>query len=1408
MDLGGLFHGIGDFLGGIFGGGQKKQQQKPQQSAPRPAAAPVQRTVTQVNTQAPQQNTVKVPDPFALPAAQPLIAGGVTQHPAQPTAPPARPTVAMPTNPFPMSSQALQQQFQAQRQQEAANAAAPLAADPIRDRLAHAAQKSAGDTLDLINSNPVTGFLASIPQNAVKAGMHLANDLGANVGTNITDPITRKLLNLPDGNVGDTRQAGNETAQQLDGVFGDGKGTGISTAPQPVKDLLGVGSDVLNLLPGASLLKPVREAVVGGADALAGANKAKDAAIIAKDPTSSITSTPNTGKAPAITSPNRPAPAPITPTTLEAPKPVTAPEATAPAPVVTEAPKPVAAPVKATATEPTAELGSITRNAVRDGSINTPEGVANAVAQTTTAAKNAATTAGDTIENIIKKGDAAWEASHGRGIQGLNDGKPLGRDITAAEAESAIKGFTPAQQEVYKAYSQELGTLRDRSGHSLKGGNQGGWYGPHQFVDDSGASQAYDPNLVNEIRRSNAKTDVNGNTRDYSTTPFEHYIQRYADAPNAGSQRLVDAVENKVIKNGKTRDVQPTDLKVSDEAKGRLQDNLKQVTDLRDNADRLRANGDEAGAKQALKDAQNATNKAFNDFIKDIPEGADKAAAIKNVKELRGNYDQTIAQTLTLSNVVNRAADQGTKVVEAVKAPFVRGVEKLITPIAKAGAMPGAEVNALNTSRAASKAAKQTARGTLSRQIADNAKATVSMAGAGRNPIVKGIAKVDAAIRAVGGAATESGDLATRNAMEALRIGASRPEAAGLKTVADYKQYFNDYMQTSKYQDDLARVEKIQNPKIGLAGGEFKQNGGKVSTAVSKYADNGIQTGADALKPGLGKNRAVREVNDYVKGNITGYAGVTTRILGSVVDAALPIRPLRAAIREAASGDPAAVARATTMAAHAIVDSGAAYGTAGATALTLKSGLVGYTGAQPKQGSSASANNKANNVPANQWYINVGDNRVYFDPARVLGAPGVAADIVGSAMTGSNPGTSAENITTQIANQAGGNSIPQTIVNAQTYFNPATSDADKKYAGGQLQSTLAPSTGILNNVANWTDPTKRAPTNFVDDLKSNIPVLRSQTPAATDSRGNVIPNSKQASGGSSIFSVGKNTDSSKVQDADPVQAEINRLQKAGNDVQPTSSNTNAKNDNTTTLAKGLLNNPLYKSADDKTKATMLKSVVDGTAVKGISTSLKENDQQALVTAKLLGDKKDAWLDDNKNASDYYTADYDNQKANGTLTQADEDLTNAKGAHYKALAAQADQSYGTTYQMKQDYGKTSQSELKSLLNPKSDSYDPDAAQKLYDYDQARVKAGLPPKYNIDKIKAQFAKAAADAGNKAPKSFSFASLPTSLVGTGAGTGSTSNYAKPESLYQPIASLKTPASVSIPQGRSISVSKVQTL
>lgn len=318
---------------------------------------------------------------------------------------------------------------------------------------------------------------------------------------------------------------------------------------------------------------------------------------------------------------------------------------------------------------------------------------------------------------------------------------------------------------------------------------------------------------------------------------------------------------------------------------------------------------------------------------------------------------------------------------------------------------------------------------------------------------------------------------------------------------------------------------------------------------------------------------------------------------------------------------------------------------------------------------------------------------------------------------------------------------------------------------------------------------------FVDKLRAKFPVTRNGLPGKTDTVGDPITQGNAfnllpgVSGGQNTTAKGESTDTT-------IKSEIDRLSGAGFETMPTSQNTNASDGKGKVISSILLNDPLYQSATDEQKAGYLKDVLAGTSTKDISLDISATGQQALMDAKILGDKKDAWLDDNTNNANYQTGMYDNAKAMKTLTEADKDITNAGGLLNKSISATVARDYKADYALKNEYKDTSQGEFKALLNPKSDTFSEETAQRLYNYDQARVKAGLPPKYNLAAAK----KAAGGGGSKG---FSFASLPSSLLGKSASGGS-GKYSDGAPLFKPMADLSAPVTVAIPMGRNISVKR----
>lgn len=1230
MDLGGLFHGIGDFLGGIFGGSQKKQQNKPQQPAARPSVAPAQHNVLPINGPAASQNTVKLPDPFALPTpVQAPVLGGV--HHA---APAPKPTVAMPTNPFPLSAQDLSSQFQAQRQQEAANAAAPARGDDPIGHFVHDATTSLLDRADPSKALQ-TGVspTVSVPLSLIKggidgivgSGIHIANDFGANVGTNIQDPLTRRLLGISNGSEGDTRTAGHDIATSIDASLGDGKGNGLSKAPQPVQDAFGIGNDVLNLSQLGGFIKPAREAAAGAIDVLSGAKKA-DAAILSRDPSSPITANPNTGKAPAITSPNRPEPTP-------APKPAEIPPTGEPVPAPGE--KPVVNPTQTGVPTEESKIpvgGPETPTSTTD-IVKNPNTVPNLpdrvklLSSKENAIRATKTDAGNELADRMVGADARHtELRAGymhdlkpvfdlnkkdfRDAWDIQEGKldPSKASPAAAKAAETLKKVMPQVQ-------------KDADAAGAINGDLGENYLPHVYAKGKGGPSVNMPDKVNTSAKQYGNLDKERlSTNDsYQRTP--QVLQEYLDK---ASQRIAHAEHFG--------------------AKNEISDNL---------LSRIGAEGGDQGT----------ADKAFANYIRKPFENTTAAKIGGKIRAGFGVARLPLAAVSHLGQTSNTAVDTG--IANTLKAwgKHIAGNPADKDFVDRTGVINPQSLGhySQNYTSVGSKAAnKLTA------------------------PGLTQVMKVNRSVTA----------LAYRNYASNLAAKGDEATLRALGVKGDIGETLTDEQQL---QAARGGVEKT------------------------------MFTGSSAQTPIGAETNKGRFIGQYR----TAYAYPQTKFIANSI------------LKPAAKGNIAPLLRYLGV-------------SGGVTAATV-AGKDAVTGRQETPGEIAA------------------------DTVASLG--GIPGEMLNSAIQygASNPvGTIAGAVA-----PAAGEAVKLATAAGQSVQSKSVKPIERyglglvPVAGHRLQETLTPTKAQQKTAAAPAAPAAPGTGNPLTDIASSV--------------GSFV---------NGIFHPAP---------PDPATTEIARLTNdAGTSFSPGQTKA-LQSKSVGPIAHTLLKDELYQAADDQTKASMLKSVLNGTATKGVNSSLKDNDKQALVDYKIqTGDDKKAWLDDNGNASKYYTALYHNAVANKSINEKlDNDLSNTKSLKYKMVAAQVDEKYNADPELKSTYGSITQSKFTSLLNPKSTTYDPDTAQTLYDYDQARVAAGLPPKYNMKVVQKALDKAAAAGSDKAPKSFTFASMPSSLIGSGSGSGSSSSkYATASSLYTPIASLKTPAAATIPNGRSISVSKIQTL
>jgi len=383
------------------------------------------------------------------------------------------------------------------------------------------------------------------------------------------------------------------------------------------------------------------------------------------------------------------------------------------------------------------------------------------------------------------------------------------------------------------------------------------------------------------------------------------------------------------------------------------------------------------------------------------------------------------------------------------------------------------------------------------------------------------------------------------------------------------------------------------------------------------------------------------------------------------------------------------------------------------------------------------------------------------------------------------------------------------IAGVVSTLNAVTTDPnDSKFKNGitnLVNSTitmLTPGSGLLSTAARATDDVKRdtkdpnALAEIGNKVKSGLPGMRNTLDEKTDTFGEPVKDTKW----NALFYVAKGSESS------PVTAELNRLHKdAGLEAFPVNNKYEVKDADGNALdlsssqrramdnavkkekaqnAEVLMSTDTYKKASDQEKKDMLTKAysLDSSAVASkwakdngianvkdtaetVNNSLELSDKQAILESKVQGDKKDKWLENNDNAANYYRADYNNAKANGTLTDKDENLNEKSGKKYKMISAQVDKDFGADQELKRLYGAIGSSEIKNYFNPEHDMYDPELGERLLAFDQARTAKGVSrnsnfsdkPKYNATKARGGSSGGSRGSGGKA-KGYN---LPTNLL-----------------------------------------------
>lgn len=1042
-----------------------------------------------------------------------------------------------------------------------------------------------------------------------------------------------------------------------------------------------------------------------------------------------------------------------------------------PAPVV-DTPTPEApAPVEHVSAEPqpTGDLGTIARKAVAEGRLKSDADSEALGKQVADAINAEAEKTGMSWEEINKRVQTAWEKK-------MNSYKDAG--LTKEQYDVALKA------------ADELSLLRQRADPSLiSKGQVSKFYSPRATEDTP-----FTQELVNEISRDRTN-GLKTSELDLSTTPYEHAIHRYANASDATANQLFDSVERKTVKDPQGNEsVVETGLKVSDETKQKAKPALDRFVEAQDKAIKAADSGDAKAINKAIEEADQHINEAIKYIAADLPNTAEGRAARDALLSNRGSYEQSTIRTNMFLNIANRAFDQ-------VQKGVVNSGDVML-PIANrvAAKLIGGNDSKLATGFTANRLASKYARGSLTSQLNRNFKTNVSLAGAGaKNPLTKGIAKLDSVYRSAGTYLTSLGDTTT-NAVRATNMAIlGQAKAEGVTGAKELEKYLVSKMGSPEYQSLYHDMSNVYAGYIGMPETitGIHPGAGKMSKFLSKV-DNAVKNGLENTPLPA---RAKQELNDFIQPALTGFAGATNRIFQKSLNAmALGIPQIRAGLKLAASGQPNAAAVGQMMIARSLIDAVSAGGV-GVAGLIL--GSQGHwTGGYPSDPNERARWEK-DGIQPDSFQFEVDGKKLYVQPGRIFGALAlplvIPAVVTNSIKEGTDPakavGEVFDGTLGQFMNNMGVDAVVQHIGDLAKLTG---SEQDKKQASKDLMNMLGfsisnavPASGLLNNVANATDSYKRDTSGGIGDIvQARNPFTRGNVDVKTDVLGNPIDNNTQLSLGSSAVTTGKNFNDVKTQKEDQLGTEINRLAEAGSEVTPPKGAKNADIGKNQTIGKLFLRSDMYKNASDKDKAELLNKVLGGTAVKDINDSLSDAHKLALTEYTLAGDKKAVWMENNDNAFNYYDATVNNKKANGTLTAKDMDLGQGKDALiYKYTVAKVNKEQNVPQATILGYSDTTKTEFNNME-------DGEFKQKLLAYDQALEAAGLPSKFKNSK--GGYGKLS---GGRS-KGFDFLTLPNSLVGTGDTAKSKYEAATP--LFKPVADLKAPATVEVPKGRSISVKR----
>lgn len=687
------------------------------------------------------------------------------------------------------------------------------------------------------------------------------------------------------------------------------------------------------------------------------------------------------------------------------------------------------------------------------------------------------------------------------------------------------------------------------------------------------------------------------------------------------------------------------------------------------------------------------------------------------------------------------------------------------------------------------------------------------------NPLLRGIRR----LKTESSRATELAARNRRALIETVSVFVARGERAGLTGDA-LKSYVRSQVGKADWKATESMLWNMNNRHTGVAasGRQGADVVEKFLTGVSSNTRSYISKNMGSLP--LPVQRAIGNTLDVVVGGFSRAAYRVTKhaaqrsILGvdSLVRARLAKDPLdqamylRQAITDASVGATFAVG-------------GASVGIA----LAADGRLVG---GYPEDPAERRRWEKEGITP---YSIKLGDKWVNF--ARYM--PTAFIPVMAGGLLSQGRAEDVPNLGLEVLKGAYENTGVGGVANVMaTGLSTLSGKADPKDIERIIASTinvLNPVSGLQSTIGRATDDSDRSVEgdNFFDNIIKQVQkqsMFRGGLDEKTDAFGDPIKNDRW----SSLFYVKSGSEDT------PVTAELSRLAEAGVEAFP--KNTQGENRNYTLKgADGLkidlpqskqndLNNAIkrdkskqaelmmstdeYKKASDERKAELLRSAysldsshvaakwasdngIEG--VKSRDTNINDNisteGKKALMTYQTIGDgdAKKKWLENPKNASDYWNAQYDNKAANGTLTEDDKSLRSMNNLAYKALAAKVN------YQVKADpatiqaYSEYTYKQWAALAD------DNPLKAKLWALDQARAKAGVSGRSD-DKNMQKYVKAGGTGGRGSTKF----SIPSIASGSGGGSTESQKYI----AISPLRNSPIPkvAKATPKKRRSISVSR----